>query len=479
LYLKLRIHLTPNFKQGGIQMKGIMKRVLIFMLAAVMLFSIAACGGDSSKDSSTSDKTSTSTDKTTDTQDSTSEETSLGPATFHIFTYNSDEASQGRNEYCIEKIKEVMPEITVEVENMSSGDPTYTKMKTYIAANDVPEFFNVHSVYIDQLIATGQIADLTEQAEKTGFKSEASPIGIKLGTYKDKIYTFPGISLSFAMIYYNKEIFANNNIEVPVTYDEFLDVVKTLRAKGITPIGLMGKDKWPFSFLLDIFASRYNYNASEDVLNGKMKFTDEPYLKAAQKVQELAKAGAFSEDAMLKDYTAASAEFNEGKYAMLVNGSWAFTEIGAGLGYDKLGYLYFPVDDASQAEESKIHWTGGDGSPVGWSYNPNKFKTPEEHDRAAKFLYYWAKFTCEKFALGGNPVVTMKVDVQPEGGYPEIIQKWQQDYNNIVSSPIYMCWNVPAKAQSTFNDGVQKLATGMYDPAEFCADMQKALDEAR
>lgn len=375
-------------------------------------------------------------------------------------------------------MKKVMPDINVEVQNMESSDPTYTQMKTYIASDDVPEFFIPQKLYIDQLIATNQIADLTEQAEKTGYKKDAYPVALKVGTYKDRLYSFAGIAVSYAMLFYNKEIFSKNGVKEPVTYADFLNVVKTLRAKGIDPIGLMGKDKWPFAMLLDMFATRYDNLASENVLGGKAKFTDEAYMKAAAKVQELAKVGAFSKDAMLKDYSAAVADFNSGKTAMLVNGSWAFTEIGDKLGYDKLGYLYFPVDDASKADESKKHWAGGDGAPIGWGFNPKKFKTPEEQDRAAKFLYYWSKFTCEKYALGGNPVVTMKVDVKPEKGYPEIIQKWQSDYSNIQTSPVYIQWNTPAKAGTAFNDGVQKLATGMYDPAKFCADMQKAFDDA-
>jgi len=402
----------------------------------------------------------------------------LGPATFHMYTYNGDDASKERNQYAIEQIKKVMPEITVEIENMDSGDPAYTKMKTYIAASDVPQFYAVQKVYIDALISTGQIGDLGPYAESSGFAADAYPAAVKLGTYDGKLYAFPGIALSYAMIYYNKQIFKDNGIEQPVTYDDFLAAVKKLRANGIDPIGVMGKDKWPFGMLLDILATRFDPNASENVLSGKAKFTDEAYLKAAERVQELAKAGAFPKDAMSVDYATAVENFTSGKTAMLINGSWAFTEIGAKMGYDNFGYLYFPVNDASQFEESKKHWAGGDGSPVGWSFNPKKFKTEAEKERAAKFLYYWAKFTAEKYVLGGNPVVTMKVDATPEGGFPDVIKQWQTDFANIETSPVYIQWNVPSIISDTFNNGLQMLATGMYEPAQFAADMQKALDEA-
>ena len=47
------------------------------------------------------------------------------------------------------------------------------------------------------------------------------------------------------MTWYNKEIFEQYNLTPPTTMDEWLNVCKTLKDNGITPISVDGVDRWP------------------------------------------------------------------------------------------------------------------------------------------------------------------------------------------------------------------------------------------
>lgn len=416
-----------------------------------------------------------------DFSEDTPESEAINPTnhvTYRMWTYNNDENSRAQVAYATAAVKKIMPDITVDVEAIDTTDTAMTKFKVYIAANDVPQFFKAKKANVDLCIATGQIADLTGLATKTLFNDRITGMGLQIATYKDKLYSFPDLALSCAMIYYNKGIFKKNGVLAPVTYKDFLTAVKVFRAKGITPISIAGKDKWFYAMLLDIFATRYDPISSTNILNKKLKFTDPPYLQAAAKIQELAKAGAFSKDVNLQDYAAADSAFQAGMSAMIVNGSWAFSTYDNKL-KDDFGYLYFPVDDVTQADASRVHWAGGDVSPAGMSINPKKFKSQAELDRAVQFLFNWAQASCDYYGEKGNPITSMKTDKHPAVGFSANMQQWIKDFNAIQTSTPYVQAMLPngAKTAPEFTDLLQKLSTGQYDSSEFCADAQNITDD--
>lgn len=62
-----------------------------------------------------------------------------------------------------------------------------------------------------------------------------------------KIYGFAfAIKTGGMGVVYNKTLFEEKGIEIPKTYDEFLDVCETLQADGITPFYGPFKDVWTF-----------------------------------------------------------------------------------------------------------------------------------------------------------------------------------------------------------------------------------------
>ena len=54
-------------------------------------------------------------------------------------------------------------------------------------------------------------------------------------------------------IIYNKEIFERYGLSVPQTYQDFLNICKTLKSKGIDPIGVGGSDLWHMEYWVNHF----------------------------------------------------------------------------------------------------------------------------------------------------------------------------------------------------------------------------------
>lgn len=57
-------------------------------------------------------------------------------------------------------------------------------------------------------------------------------------------------------IIYNKEIFERYGLSVPQTYQDFLNICKTLKSKGIDPIGVGGSDLWHMEYWVNISFAR-------------------------------------------------------------------------------------------------------------------------------------------------------------------------------------------------------------------------------
>ena len=89
----------------------------------------------------------------------------------------------------------------------------------------------------------------------------------------------------------NQEIFEENNLEVPTTWKEFLEVCKTLKEKSITPIGLMGKDPGRVGHGFQCMTVAWDpegIEAIERAVSGEEKLeNDEGFREVAEKTAEL------------------------------------------------------------------------------------------------------------------------------------------------------------------------------------------------
>src|SRR5690606_13057408 len=90
-----------------------------------------------------------------------------------------------------------------------------------------------------QWIDAGLIADLSGEE----FVKNYNPVDVENSTtYNGKVYGINLGKVAFSGLYYNKKLFAESNLQVPKTWDEFKNVVETLKGKGVSPLGFAGKD---------------------------------------------------------------------------------------------------------------------------------------------------------------------------------------------------------------------------------------------
>ena len=136
------------------------------------------------------------------------------------------------------------------------------------------------------------------------------------------IYAVPYAAVS-QIVYYNKAIFAENNLEVPTTFEELLNVAQALKDKGIEPLANGIASNW--DILECVFLGmlpNYVGGAEERALYeaGERKMNDEAFVKALTDFAALSKYLPEGFEALANED--GPGMFGMGRAAMFIDGSW-------------------------------------------------------------------------------------------------------------------------------------------------------------
>lgn len=218
---------------------------------------------------------------------------------------------------------------------------------TLAAPRAVPDYVTNGSASDDSLAAdAGLFVDLTDE----DFVDNYTPTVIDALKYNGKTYTLPTGLSYYTGVYYNKTLFEENGLEIPTTWDEFQDVVATLRDSGVTPLGIGGKDSWPaglgmIAAVQGLYPStEEKEQLAEDIWTGKTELTGDTEVEVLERVKGLFDAADPNFAGI--GYDAVPAAFAAGDVAMTMDGTWNNTTVASAVdGAFEFGYFPIPVSD--------------------------------------------------------------------------------------------------------------------------------------
>jgi raffinose/stachyose/melibiose transport system substrate-binding protein len=273
------------------------------------------------------------------------------------------------------------PNVTINI-TILENEAFKTKLQTTMASGKIPDLFQSWGGGTMAAQAkAGNLQDITSAV--SSWASEINEGAMKIYQYDGKQYGIPW-DMGMIGMWYNKDLFTKAGITaVPATWTELLADVDKLKAKGIVPYALAGKDEWPGMHLWTYLVLRSGgSDALTQMINSGDWNTDACKAGGAA-VKQLVDKQPFQPGYLGAVYDKGeAAAMGNGQAAMELMGQWApAVEIanstsGKGIG-DKLGWFAFPaVEGGKGAATDGVG--GGNGIAVG------KNAPPEAID----FLHY-------------------------------------------------------------------------------------------
>lgn len=237
-----------------------------------------------------------------------------------------------------------------------------------------------------EMAKAGQLLALDQAAADNGWDKQFAPWALSLGKVDGKLYSIPH-EIETLVLYYNKTVFDAHGWKPPTTIDEYLSLVKEIKAAGLVPNAAGNSDWKPadehyWSIFVNHMAGPQKVY---DALTGKTPWTDPEIEKAVDTMDQLFINGDFMES-LDRYYTTKSTEFltalGDGKAAMAPSGTWWMGTIGN----------YFGEKANNKNDWDWVSFPTTDGKPlftlgIGSTYSINAAtKYPKE---AAKFLTYY------------------------------------------------------------------------------------------
>jgi raffinose/stachyose/melibiose transport system substrate-binding protein len=348
------------------------------------------------------------------------------------------------------------------------------KMKVLSSSNELPDVgFTWAAGYMTPFVKGNLFAPL-DDVLNGGLKDSFVSGTTEAYAMDGKTYGLP-LELNIAPIYYNKAIFQKYNLEVPQTYSDFQNVVKTLAAKGVAPIALGNKDRWTGSLWYMYLADRIG---GSDVLtkaiNRTSTFEDPALISAAGEVQKLVKDNAFIKGFNGLSNDEGKAEFLNGKAAMYLMGTWELPNFTTNEDIpkdfrDNVGYFKFPTVEGGKGNINS--WVGGPG--VGLFVSQNSKVKSEAKDFVKFFVEKWGEQSVNKAGvIPATKVDTTKVQL------PKLYTDVLNDLNKASNLTLFADVQMSASAAETHLNLIQSLFGNQVTPKDFAKQQEEALKNA-
>src|SRR6202012_209332 len=188
----------------------------------------------------------------------------------------------------------------------------------------------------------GLFEDLSGDWAKNGWNDTYASTK-EASSYKGKQYAAPTVYYSWGM-FYRKDLFDKVGIKSePKTWDEFLDAAKKLKAAGITPIAVAGRDAWALAGWFDYLDLRLNGKAfHQQFMAGENSSTDPRVKKVYTTWKQLIDAGYFIDNSLSYDLDSVQPFLFQGKAAMMLMGTFITAGFPANV-KPEMGYFQFPI----------------------------------------------------------------------------------------------------------------------------------------
>ncbi len=325
-----------------------MKKLLLWLVMLVMILSLTAVFSLSGCEKGGTTTTTAGTTATTAAAGEEEEEEEVVYPETSLEILMWEEALTPGVQAQIDMIEETY-NITSNLELILGGPEGETIIKQRIATGEMPDILLFNSgALLHTLNPADNFVDLSDQSFAQNFTTDFN----LAASVDGKLYGVPANFSGVGGMVYNKDIYEELDLDIPTTWDAFIDNCETIQDAGYTAIEGSFGDSWSAQLIL--LADFFNVNAldpdfADDYTANKAHFADTPAaLRSFEKLAE-------TTDLMNEDYTTttfgdafvAVAGGEVGHYPMLNFAIYPAMAADYSDAYEFMGMFPQPSDDPS------------------------------------------------------------------------------------------------------------------------------------
>ncbi|MEW9502075.1 ABC transporter substrate-binding protein [Jeotgalibacillus marinus] len=255
----------------------------------------------------------------------------------------------------IDLFEEEHPDIEVDNAAVSGGAGTNAKavLTTRMQGDDPPSTFQVHGgeELNKSWVAADKMEPINDLYEENEWMDKFPEELIELVSQGEDIYSVPVNIHRGNVIFYNLEVFEENGIEVPTTFDEFFTAADQLQDAGIVPLALGDKESWTATQIFEnVLLGVLGPDDYSKLFAGEIDFDDERVVDAVEKFGKM--LDYVNEDHASRNWQDSAQLVANGEAAMINMGDWAKGYFANDLNLEAnkdFGYVAFPETDGDFA----------------------------------------------------------------------------------------------------------------------------------
>jgi raffinose/stachyose/melibiose transport system substrate-binding protein len=306
---------------------------------------VAACGGTTSSPSAASSAAAPSTAPSVAAPSTAPSAAAAEPVTIDWWHITTDKIGKPDFQAVADAYTAAHPNVKINITVLENE-----AFKTKLAATSPDAYPDLFQSWGGGIMAAQADAGLLKDiaADVASWKDTINPGAMSIYSYKGAQYGIPW-DMGMIGVWYNKALFQKAGITAPpATWDEFLADVGKLKASGVAPFAIAGKDEWPSMHLWTYLVLRNGGGEALSQMIQSKNWNTDACIKAGEAVLALNKLDPYQPGYKSATYNDEAASVANGKAAMELMGQWApavqkdQSANKQGLGAD-LGWFPFPV----------------------------------------------------------------------------------------------------------------------------------------
>lgn len=298
----------------------IKKTIALIITGALLISLFAACGSNNN----TSDLTTSTIAASSQVEAQSTAQATEAQDNKEVELKYVSWMSKGEDKPMAESFTKANPNIKIQVDAFDGAN--YDQLlKTRILSGDAPDVFLIQLVQYAPFVKQNYLADVSNE-QAIAFQNNTQAIKSFMSIDGKEFGFVVNGGLVLTPVFYNKKYFEKLGVTtLPQSTDDFAALCEKIKADGVRPLVLGGKDKWPLNFLGLNYAIATNSVDYTDINKALYDGDIKPsvlFKGGLDLISTYMTKGYIGKESLTLTWPQSAQYFADGKAAMLPQGTW-------------------------------------------------------------------------------------------------------------------------------------------------------------